>query len=98
MPTVTNAPVNPAAPEVSDAPLDVEAIAAPVFAAIADIPIRAGYLYDMDSDGLKEIIPLSGNCEADTILSVYACETAGARLPGSMAGAIARSLVPRTAG
>ena len=67
-------------------PLDVNAIAAPVFEAMQDKLIHEGYLLDMDGDGVEEIITRSGSCEADAELAVYVCEAGGARLVGTLSG------------
>lgn len=67
-------------------PLDVNAIAAPVFEAMQDLLIHEGYLLDMDGDGVEEIITRSGSCEADAELAVYVCEAGGARLIGTLSG------------
>ncbi len=87
-PTV-NPTTNPTAEPTAE-PIDVDAAAAPIFLAMESLPIHEGYLLDMDGDGAAEIITRSGNCEADAMLSVYACEEGGARLIGTAPGSSCR--------
>ena len=75
------------APGYASAARFIAASVAEVACDVESLPIHEGYLLDMDGDGVAEIITRSGNCEADAMLSVYACEEGGARListaPGS---------------
>lgn len=83
--TETGPTANPTAGPTAG-PIDVAAAAAPVFEAMEPLLIHEGYLLDMDGDGVAEIITRAGNCEADAMLSVYACEEGGARLVGTAPG------------